>query len=211
MFPIAFHFLTVAIWGPIYLGEAVFCGALCLDAGMASILPQVTVPFVAANLTQSLWCAAFRPSYSQGWHKYVSVMMLGSTAYSLSLIPFVDLATTTTTSSLYWIPLAMHFGWTTAATLVNLNGSLAMNYDVQESTMIAAGHASSVLATALGVGVTLSYQLPAYGLTIAWALAACAKGMRVSTAENVGAKIQKGLLTMGSIVSAGTAIYTLVV
>jgi len=138
-------------------------------------------------------------------------MMLGSTAYSLSLIPFVDLATTTTTSSLYWIPLAMHFGWTTAATLVNLNGSLAMNYDVQESTMIAAGHASSVLATALGVGVTLSYQLPAYGLTIAWALAACAKGMRVSTAENVGAKIQKGLLTMGSIVSAGTAIYTLVV
>jgi len=138
-------------------------------------------------------------------------MMLGSTAYSLSLIPFVDLATTTTTSSLYWIPLAMHFGWTTAATLVNLNGSLAMNYDVQESTMIAAGHASSVLATALGVGVTLSYQLPAYGLTIAWALAACANGMRVSTAENVGAKIQKGLLTMGSIVSAGTAIYTLVV
>ena len=137
--------------------------------------------------------------------------MLGGTALSLSQIPF-------SSSSPYLIPVAMHFGWTTAATLVNLNGSLAMKEEISETTMIAAGHASSLIATTLGVGVTLLYSLPAYGFTIAWALAACANGMRVkpdsekaSANLKTGAKIQKLLLTAGSLLSAGASVYTLVV
>ena len=199
-----------AIWGPIYLGEAIFCASTLYDPTIQAALPSLTVPFVAANLTQSLWCASFRPSYAHGWHKYVSVLMLGGTAVSLSQVPFG-------TGSLYMIPLAMHFGWTTAATLVNLNGSIAMSDDVSETTLISAGHASSLVATALGVGVTLSYSLPAYGFTIAWALAACANGMRVkpdddkaSSSLKTGAKVQKMLLTTGSLISAGASIYTLV-
>jgi hypothetical protein len=199
-----------AIWAPIYLGEAVFCGAQFWDPTVAAALPALTVPFVAANLTQSLWCASFRTSYSQGWHKYVSVFMLGGTAYSLSHVPFAA------TASPYLIPLAMHFGWTTAATLVNFNGSLAMTQGVSERSLVAAGHLSAVLATALGVLVTVTQPLPAYGFTVAWALAACSNGMRikpedpsVSSALGTGAKVQQVLLLGGSLVSAGAAIFSL--
>jgi hypothetical protein len=199
-----------AIWGPIYFGEAVFCGAQFWDPTVAASLPLLTAPFVAANLTQSLWCASFRTSYSQGWQKYVSVFMLGGTAYSLSQVPFAA------TASPYLIPLAMHFGWTTAATLVNFNGSLAMTEGNSERTLIAAGHVSAVLATALGVWVTVTQPLPAYGLTVAWALAACSNGMRVkpedpsvSSTLGTGAKVQQVLLLVGTLLSAGASIFAL--
>lgn len=201
-----------AIWAPIYMGEALFVASQFYDPTITGALPELTVPFVCANITQSLWCASFRPSYSEGWKKYVSVAMLGGTAVSLSHIPFADLS-----SSWYLLPVAMHFGWTTAATLVNFNGSLAMA-DVSERALISGGHASSILATALGVGVTFSYGLPAYGFTIAWALAACANGMRVTSGDTntsdalkTGAKVQKVLLSTGSVVSTCAALYTLLV
>ncbi|CAB9516102.1 expressed unknown protein [Seminavis robusta] len=199
-----------AIWGPIYLGEAIFCGAQFWDPTMTAAVPSMTAPFVAANLTQSLWCASFRSSYSQGWHKYISVFMLGGTAFSLSQVPFADIA------SPYMIPLTMHFGWTTAATLVNLNGSLAMGDNTSERTIIAAGHLSAVVATALGIGITVTQTLPVYGFTVAWALAACSSGMKVkpddpsaSSTLKAGAKVQQILLLAGSVLSAGASIYTL--
>jgi hypothetical protein len=189
-----------AIWGPIYLGEAAFCAAQFVDAAnLSATLPQVTAPFVAANLVQALWCASFRPSYNEGWHKYVSVAMLGGTACSLSQLPG-DL-------SWFFVPMVMHFGWTTAATLVNLNGSLAMEKNVPDYGIVASGHASVVLAAALGVSVT-AFQLstPAYGLTVAWALAAVAKGIKVEAHEHdwsdsllSGAKVQRALCWTGSI------------
>jgi hypothetical protein len=189
-----------SIWGPIFLGEAVFCAAQFVDAAnLSTVLPQVTAPFVAANLVQSLWCASFRPSYNEGWHKYVSVAMLGGTAYSLSQLPG-DL-------SWFLVPVVMHFGWTTAATLVNLNGSLAMEKNIPDSVIVASGHASVVLATALGISVT-AFELapPAYGLTIAWALAAVANGLKIQSHEHhwsdsllTGGKVQRALCWTGSI------------
>jgi hypothetical protein len=62
-----------SIWGAIYLGETTWCVAQFVNSDLQTVLPQVTAPFVAANLVQSLWCASFRPSYNDGWHKYVSV------------------------------------------------------------------------------------------------------------------------------------------
>jgi hypothetical protein len=202
-----------SIWGPIYLGELVFVGAQFVDPNMAAaVLPSVTVPFVAANLLQSLWCASFRPSYSNGWHKYVSVAMLGGTAVALSQIPFAGLST-----SMYLLPMTLHFGWTTAATLVNLNGSIAMggSTSVSDSTLISTGHASAALATGLGVGVTVLQGLPAYGLTIAWALVACANGMRikeqddsVSDALHAGSRVQRALLWTGSGMCMAASVFT---
>jgi hypothetical protein len=167
-----------AIWAPIYLGEAAFCTAQLFAAessALASVLPNVTGSFVAANLIQSLWCASFRPSYhtdSHGWQKYVSVGMLAGTAVSLSHVHNVAISPEAMSLGWYFLPLTMHFGWTTAATLVNLNGALAE--DQLDSFLIAAGHASAITATTLGVGITLAQASPVYGFTIAWALAACA-------------------------------------
>ena len=176
-----------SIWGPIYVGEAVFCAAQLLvpqSSGLATILPQVTAPLVAAHLFQTLWCASFRPSY-QDWASYISPLMLAGTAFSLSQVHAVAMAAAAaappSSSCCWWLwPMTLHFGWTTAATLVNLNGSIAMDSSNNNTDRIvtAAGHASAVVATALGVGVTLAQMSPTYGGTVAWALAACADGMR---------------------------------
>jgi len=177
-----------AIWGVIYLGESIFCTAGLFTAEktqLMSVLSVTTAPFVVANLMQSLWCASFRPSYNQGWHKYISSFMLGGTAYSLSqVLNAVRVVTSGTaavsisrTLALYYVPMTIHFGWTTAATLVNINGSLAMADTVSDSKVIMVGYASAVAGTALGVGITIINASPVYGLTLAWALAACGSGM----------------------------------
>jgi hypothetical protein len=200
-----------AIWGPIYIGEALLVAAqFAPQSGLAVMLPAITAPFVAANLFQSLWCVAFRPSF-RDWATYVSPVMLAGTAYSLSQIALAGSAA----SSLWLLPLTVHFGWTTAATLVNLSGSIAMDEQASQTTVTAVGHASAVLATAVGVGVTLSYALPAYGLTLAWALTACSDGMRQrQEAENssvrTAARVQQMLCGAGAVactVAAGTVLF----
>jgi hypothetical protein len=177
-----------AIWGPIYLGELAFCTAQFFPSStLYAVLPQITPPFVAANIIQSLWCAAFRPSYNEGWWpKYVSAFLLGGTAFSLSQVHMALLSNADAVSKLAsWLilPLTMHFGWTTAATLVNLNGSLAMDERASDALIANVGHASAVVATFLGVGVTLLTASPPYGYTVAWALAACADGMKQRLSE----------------------------
>lgn len=214
-----------AIWGPIYLGEAIFVTAQIFTSdgsALATVLPQVTAPFVAANIFQSLWCASFRPSYSEGWTKFVSPAMLAGTALSLSQVHAVGCTADAAAGALSWyfLPMSLHFGWTTAATLVNLNGSVAMNETTSDSTVIAVGHASALVAAALGIGVTLARTAPAYGLTVAWALAACADGMRKrvsattggangsSNALLKGARVQKMLCLGGSAACVAAAVAT---
>ncbi|KAL7476911.1 hypothetical protein ACHAW6_002738 [Cyclotella cf. meneghiniana] len=214
-----------AIWGPIYLGEAAFVTAQLFASDtsltvLSNMLPNVTAPFVAANLFQSLWCASFRPNYGEGWKKYVSVGMLAGTAYSLSLVNAAGYAALISTgmenqSYLLW-PLAAHFGWTSAATLVNLNGSVASDKSVTPRTLVAIGHSSAVLAATLGVGITLAMSMPVYGVTLSWALAACADGMSNRTPvlckgdEDVLSKaavVQRKLCWTGSVLCAVAAVY----
>lgn len=218
-----------AIWAPIYLGEAAFCTAQLFAAessALASVLPQVTASFVAANLLQSLWCASFRPSYHtdcHGWQKYVSVGILAGTAFSLSHVHNVAISTEAMTLGWYFLPLTMHFGWTTAATLVNLNG--ALTEDQLDSTLILAGHASAITAATLGVGITLAQASPVYGFTIAWALAACANGaakkanggssssghvVEAVGAYQKGATMQKMLCWAGSAACVAASLFQIV-
>lgn len=171
-----------AIWAPIYIGEAAFVTAqlLASDSTTIALLPQLTAPFVAANLFQSLWCASFRASYLQGWTRYISAGMLAGTAYSLNLVHSECLTVFSTEPTMLahlLLPLTIHFGWVTAATLVNLNGALGSDESASTRSVIALGHSSALAATVLGVGLTIARAAPAYGLTLAWALAACADGM----------------------------------
>lgn len=205
-----------AIWAPIYLGEAAFCVTQFYMNDVQILLPTITAPFVAANLFQSLWCASFRPSYmvpsASWWHKYVSVSMLGSTALCLAQC---NIAAAALPFSWYFVPLIMHFGWTTAATLVNLNGSLALSEKVSDSTVIAVGHASTVVATVLGTTVAMTLSSPIYAMTVAWALAACADGMQkrqvnngVAVSETIhrGMQVQQKLCWLGSGICVATAL-----
>ena len=202
-----------SIWGLIYLGESAFCVAQFVDSTQVpAMLPDVTAPFVAANLLQSLWCASFRPSYNEGWHKYVSVAMLGGTAYSLSQIPFDAMS-----SSWFFVPLVAHFGWTTAATLVNLNSAVSAEESTSDRVLLGLGHGSATVATALGVSLTaLGFSTPAYGLTIAWALLAVGSNPKLDPASRAGnnvletgAKLQRMLCYSGSALCAAASLYSI--
>jgi hypothetical protein len=139
--------------------------------------------------------------------------MLGGTAYSLSWLPV--LSEPTTAASWFLVPLVMHFGWTTAATLVNLNGSVAMESSINDSLLVGLGHGSVVAATALGValpalGVAAS---PAYGLTIAWALLAVGSNAesqpRHSDVLRTGAKVHKALCYAGSAICVAASAFAM--
>ena len=118
----------------------------------------------------------------------------------------------------YHLTLSLIFSsLSSAATLVNLNGSLACDEAVSPRVLTAFGHSSAVIATALGVGVTMSMSAPVYGMTLAWALAACADGMKKRKAahsekdEKVLGKaaiVQSKLCWAGSLACGATALYT---
>jgi hypothetical protein len=197
-----------AIWAPIYLGEAAFVAMQLLGHSEAldSVLPALTASFVAANLCQSLWCASFRPAFTDGWKKYVPVAALGATALSLSHVhAVVSAAPSSALLSAVAIPLTMHFGWTTAATLVNLNVSFAMDSRNSDTAVIALGHGSAIAATTLGVSVTLAYSSPAYALTVAWALAACADGVGKRAAREGGGALERGASVQRVLCALGSA------
>lgn len=136
---------------------------------------------------------------------------------------------------LHCLPLSLHFAWATAAALVNWNGNLAVAVD-NVYVLAAAGWASVVLATILGVAVTVRRSAPVYGGVTAWALAACAAGMaerlnerdslvrtgpgrwfpsRPAKVDEVlhrkghyGAGVQKWLCTVGAMIAGSIGILT---
>lgn len=210
-----------AIWGPIYLGETAFVATQLLSSHADAVIPGITAPFAAANLFQSLWCASFRPSYlGDGMKKYISAGMLAGTAYSLSMVLEAGnsaAAADPTFQSWMLTPFVMHFGWVSAATLVNFNGSFASDETASPRALTALGHSSALIAAALGVGVTMSMSAPVYGMTLAWALAACADGMKKrkpAQSENdekilgSAAIVQRRLCLAGSLACGATALYT---
>merc|ERR1712232_259125 len=79
---------------------------------------------------------------------------------------------------LYLFPMSLHFGWTTAATLVNLNGAFVADPKASSKSIAVLGHLSVLVATALGVFVSVDRIAPVYGGVISWALFAVSDGMK---------------------------------
>lgn len=202
-----------AIWGPIFLGELVYCIASAVtskNSKHASIIRDAAPGFIASQLFQALWAAAFRPKYykSKSWPAFVSASLLSGIAWSLSQSHSVIASSSLSGTSyfLYGLPLTLHFGWTTAASLVNLNGSIAATSS-KGVVVAAAGYASPLVAASLGVYVTLQRKAPVFGSVIAWALTACATSGRQQQAED---RVQKWLCAGGAIATA-VAVATTVV
>jgi hypothetical protein len=215
-----------AIWGPIFLGElvGVVSQFFIPESGqIVSLLKKTSAPFISAQLFQSLWCAAFRPKYKENLG-FISAGLLSATAYSLSI------AHSTYTSespnnflqyALFFLPVSLHFGWTTAASLVNLNGAFSMKEKVTENAIARFGHASVIGASILGIAVTIQRSAPVYGAVIAWALSAVADSMKkrlvlAFSASNkkknadmpgiYGASIQFMLSRVGALLNAVTSV-----
>jgi hypothetical protein len=185
------------IWAPIFLGELLMVTTpfvTKVSPGAEKMLREASGPYALAQVFTALWTASFRPRYGSrgGIYKYVSALGLAGIAASLSI---AHKAYATPSGSglsgleyaLYGLPLSLHFGWTTAAALVNLNGMFALTNgakatkDEEAATaraVAAIGRASVVLATAIGVSVTWTRNAPVYGGVICWALTAVASGLK---------------------------------
>ena len=172
------------IWGPIFLGEFVFVSSSTAmvkeSSPVTPLFKKVSAHFIMAHVFQTLWTASFRPKYT-GKSAFISASMLSGIAYSLSRAHAHFSSSTSQLTgveyALYFLPLTLHFGWTTAASLVNWNGATSVQPSTTKTTVTGLGHLSAVLATSLGVAVTVVREAPVFGGTIAWALAACATGM----------------------------------
>jgi hypothetical protein len=215
-----------SIWGLIFLGEFLFCSSsffISASSPVAAVIKKASGGFMVGQIFQTLWTASFRPKYAEGGLVYISSAMLAGIAWSLGRAH----AAFASTSSSYGLasyllcfgPMSLHFGWTMAAALVNLNGNLATPADVSPQLLAGVGHLSVVVATGLGVSLSLLRRAPVVGAVIAWALTACATGLgdrleaaAATTTKNAkdqsptaglyGARFQKWLCASGAVLSA---------
>jgi hypothetical protein len=187
------------------------------ESDLAPLLRDITGPFVMAEVFQSLWTASFRPKYNHRVYKYISFLNLSGIALSLSFCHSTFSEARTVPMSVYllnFFPLTLHFGWTTAAALVNLNGMFALGEEAKPRAAAILGHASVIAASVVGVSITLSRQAPVYGAVIAWALTAVAAGLSRRISETAqedqnavgifGAKRQRTLSIIGAVLCAGS-------
>jgi hypothetical protein len=221
-----------AIWGVIFLGEFLFCTSsffIQASSPVATVIRKASGGFMVGQIFQTLWTASFRPKYAaRGNLVYISSAMLTGIAWSFGRAhaAFASSSTSYGLASylLLFGPMSLHFGWTMAAALVNLNGNLATPANVSPRLLAAAGHLSAVVATGLGVFLSLSRRAPVVGAVISWALTACATGLgdrleaaartpnkasqRSPTAGLYGARVQKWLCVTGAVLSAAASVVT---
>lgn len=188
-----------AIWGMIYVGE--LAGVVwiflvqCQDCQEA--IARSVLSWCAANMAQCLWCTAFRPwSIDQLW---VSAIMLGCIAACLfasqqaMLKGFSATGTpaTITRMAVVW-PRSLHLGWTTAASIVNVNSYIGQA-SFGEEVALCFVVLSITLAAVVGLGYTAS-GLPTGTFAIAWALKAVSVGKpNGPDADKLGGQVLQGL------------------
>lgn len=162
------------IWAVIYMGELLGIVWICTCARGVETEPiaKSAAAWCAANVAQSLWCCAFRP-----WAKdalWLSAALLGTTA--ACLFPAQASVKHVQGQGAYWavvLPRSLHLGWTTAATLVNLNSYVSATFGPIVAMICAIG--SVVIALFVGI-VYCSCGLSSATGAVAWALCALATG-----------------------------------
>ena len=203
-----------AIWGAIYMLETagvLYIASLRSPAPALADLLQDTAPyFFLACSAQALWCCSFRSKYVTGslLARSLSTIYLVSTSASLSKVHALVTAKRASLTRLQFAVMffgtSLHFGWTAAASLVNINGALAYS-EVSLNLQKNVGFASVFVALALAGGVSLGGGGPTVPLVLAWALKAVSDGMkqRLEGARQgnlVGAQTMKALSLTGSAV-----------
>lgn len=183
-----------AIWGVIYLGESVFVAAQASPslASSSRELYAALAPWwtISCGL-QALWCVAFRPWARRPRHFWISGALLATEAVALGRVArcFVGASPSRSLSTTEFLaarlPLGLHFGWITAAAVVNLNSLVAVA-GAAPHAQLSIAFASVWGAAALGVAVALGTGDAVFAATLAWALAAVASDGGTRTREVMG-------------------------
>jgi hypothetical protein len=171
-----------AIWAPIFLGELLLTfyqlGSSRLAPALHPYLAKIAPPLAQAFAAQSLWCVAFRPWC--GKMQFVPTALLAMTAVGLSRVHAILREAVAAGAMRPWdylivhLPLSLHFGWITCATLVNLNGWFAVTPSLRTGDKLGLALASVNVAVTLGGQITLASGDPIIALVVAWALYAVA-------------------------------------
>lgn len=128
--------------------------------------------FCAGQLFMLLWCFTYVESFNSVGLLWISAAMLSGIAISLSFAHRAAVAAQGTQELLFLYPgMTLHFGWTTAAALLNWNGWLAIATDSVGVKLVAL-LASLVAAMAIGMTVGIGRNSLLYAGTICWALVA---------------------------------------
>jgi len=164
-----------AIWAPIFVGEWLMMLYLTNVEGAASLGAAVAPGWCAATAAQVAWCATFRPAVCGPRTLWIPALLLAATGSGLGVAHRAICAAGygPLGNALVRWPVALHFGWISAASLVNLNNWLARrgtNLHLKEVVALS----SIVAAVGAAAYVTATTHDPIFALVIAWALAAVA-------------------------------------
>ena len=174
-----------AIWGVIYATEMGFIvaqstPASSLSSGATAAYAGVSPWWAMACGLQALWCAAFRDWTRSPRHFWISGALLAAEAVALGgahrVLRALARADAGMTAPVYLschLPLALHFGWITAAAVVNANSYIAVAHAAPH-VQLSLAFASVWCAAALGVSVTIASGDPTVAGVLGWALAAVA-------------------------------------
>ena len=168
------------IWAPIFLGEITFSAVQIwfpAESNVATTLVEFTPGWAAACVSQALWCASFRPSFAPN-QLWVSAVFLACIPTCLSFAHKAFISRShPPREAVFFFPFSLHFGWTSAAALVNANCVFA--YASASAGLLAVvGHVSVLMALLLAVMISITRAAPVYAFVLAWALAAVWDSMR---------------------------------
>jgi hypothetical protein len=162
--PIGF---TFAIWGVIYLLLGVYSVyQLVRDHPW---IPRITPWFIASSLLNGLWIIAWH--YEVLWGALVIIIGLLITLARINTVTTRGRAGVATTLALR-LPFSVYFGWVSVATVANASALLVQwgwrggeLLNEQAWTVLIV-----IVATVIGVLVTLVNSSAAFGLVFVWAL-----------------------------------------
>eukprot|EP00904_Undaria_pinnatifida_P001596 jgi/Undpi1/11437/HiC_scaffold_30.g13734.m1 len=211
-----------AIWGPIILGESALAGyqALPLDSvhAAAGWLSGLSPWLAAAFLHQSCWCLSFRAWARDAGLLWLPAVLLGATAACLGGAHHVLRGALTAggMSTLQYVlvhlPVSLHFGWVSCATLVNFNNYIALVPRFSDKGKLRFSLASIAAAVSLAVAVSGKTGDPVYAGVVAWALSAVASekgwGRMKGRVESSTLETQATAAKIGAALCAVTAIAT---
>lgn len=164
------------VWGS---DEAVVPTATVPSENIAFTFRGASLYWLAGNLYQCLWCLVFRRKFKSYLWLPGSMLALGAISFFGAhgqLTEAISLSNSSgakTLLSLIRFPIALHATWLTAASLLNLNGWVAVK-ELSPETQLSIATTSAFAAGLFGAVYSWKTKDCFVGLTAAWALMALA-------------------------------------
>jgi hypothetical protein len=166
-----------SIWAIIFVSQAIFAVAQCLPKFRSLDIVQKGVGYYYATtcVFQALWTVAF--AYEVIWLSVIfmlliwaSLLAIAYTQYSIQTVAKDDYSERLYEFWLFRFPFAIHCGWVTAASALNLN-VMVVDRNAPADVQLAVGIVSLAVLHAISVWTTWSLSKPNYTIAavLAWA------------------------------------------